>query len=66
MLALIRRMCDIVIQRAITYAADLIYFAGMVVMCYGFSAAWEPLGPIVFGGMICLPMLVHRMRGTHA
>jgi hypothetical protein len=73
MLASIRRNCGILSEWfasvgrfAATYAADLIYFVGMLIMCYGFSAAWEPLGPIVFGGMICLPMLIQKMRGTHA
>ena len=50
----------------VAYAADLVFFGALLVMCYGCWLAWEPLGFIVFGGMICLPMLIEKLRGTNA
>lgn len=53
-------------QFATAYAADLVFVAALFVMCYGCWLAWEPLGFIVFGGMICLPMLAEKLRGSNA
>lgn len=47
---------------SITNSSDVIFMVGLVILSYGCWRAWEPLGLIVFGGMICLPMLIHRMR----
>ena len=43
--------------------ADTLFLASLLVMSTGFWLAWQPLGLIVFGAMICLPMLIDRMRG---
>ena len=43
------------------HAEDLLFFFALLAMSAGFSWAWLPLGFIAFGGVICVPMLVHRM-----
>ena len=42
---------------------SILFVSALAVMSFGFWLAWPPLGFIAFGGLICLPMLVHRMRG---
>lgn len=43
-------------------SADLLFFFGLACLSIGAARAWEPLGLIVFGAFICVPMLIDRMR----
>lgn len=51
------------LELVVRLAPDLLFCVALTVMCFGFWLAWPPLGPIAFGGVICLPMLISRMRG---
>ena len=42
--------------------ADAIYLGSLLIMSAGFWLAWQPLGLIVFGATVCVPMLIERLR----
>lgn len=44
-------------------ADGITLLASLLTFSYGCWLAWEPLGFMAFGGVICSLMIFHRLRG---